>query len=46
MAPGSDAGAWAVPHGSLTEFSLLGTALGPNYDEILAPGIARLQEKF
>ena len=46
LAPGTDAGAWAVPHGSLTEFSLLGTALGPEADAILAPGIARLQEKF
>ena len=46
LAPGTDAGAWAVPHGSLTEFSLLGTALGSEADAILAPGIARLQEKF
>ena len=46
LAPGTDAGAWAVPHGSLTEFSLLRSALGDKCDEILAAGIAVLKEKF
>jgi len=26
IAPGTDAGAWAVPHGSMTEFALLSEA--------------------
>ena len=39
IAPGTDAGAWAVPHGSLTEFELL-----KGID--LEPGIARIKEKF
>ena len=46
LAPGTDAGAWAVPHGCLTEFSLLESALGANPDPILAPGIAKLQQRF
>jgi hypothetical protein len=28
IAPGTDAGAWAVPHGSLTEYELLHEAIG------------------
>ena len=39
IAPGTDAGAWAVPHGSLTEFALL-----EGID--LEKGIARIKEKF
>ena len=46
LAPGTDAGAWAVPHGSLTEFSLLESVLGPDFENALAPGIATLQQKF
>jgi hypothetical protein len=46
LAPGTDAGAWAVPHGSMTEFSLLESALGYTADTILSAGIAVLQEKF
>lgn len=40
IAPGTDAGAWAVPHGSLTEYDLL--------DQLadLTPGIRALQTKF
>ena len=44
LAPGTDAGAWAVPHGSLTEYELFsGIGIGP---ERLEPGIRVLREKF
>lgn len=46
LAPGTDAGAWAVPHGSLTEYALLGEALGSGADALLAKGLAALREKF
>lgn len=46
LAPGTDAGAWAVPHGSLTEYALLRQTLGDGAEEILARGIAALREKF
>ncbi len=46
LAPGTDAGAWAVPHGSLTEFALLESVLGDRADAILAPGIETLIRKF
>lgn len=46
LAPGTDAGAWAVPHGSLTEYALLTQALGENRDPALEKGIAMIQEKF
>ena len=46
LAPGTDAGAWAVPHGSLTEYELLSDALGDDRDAILAPGIKKLMEVF
>ena len=46
IAPGSDAGAWAVPHGVLSEFSLLKQALGENTDPILAQGIDAIRQKF
>ena len=46
LAPGTDAGAWAVPHGSVTEFALLGEALGESRDAILETGIAALRKKF
>ena len=39
LAPGTDAGAWAVPHGSTTEYDLLA-----GID--LQPGTTRLIEKF
>ena len=42
VAPGTDAGAWAVPQGCLTEYELLKT-IGP---EVLAMGIAGIREKF
>jgi len=46
IAPGSDAGAWAVPHGSLTEFELLEMALGEKTDAVLERGIRTIKEKF
>ena len=46
IAPGTDAGAWAVPHGSLTEYALLRQTLGENADAILEKGIAAIREKF
>lgn len=42
VAPGTDAGAWAVPHGSLTEYELLEN-VSPG---ILEEGIRRIQERF
>ena len=42
VAPGTDAGAWAVPQGSLTEYELLKT-IDPG---VLERGIARIREKF
>ena len=46
IAPGTDAGAWAVPHGSLTEYELLAEILGENTQEILDRGIQAVREKF
>ena len=46
LAPGTDAGAWAVPHGSLTEFTLLAQVLGSDTDAILSRGITKIREKF
>ena len=46
LAPGTDAGAWAVPHGSLTELELLALALGENRDTILEKGIKKIQNTF
>lgn len=46
LAPGTDAGAWAVPHGSLTEYALLTEALGPQAEGILQKGIETIQKKF
>ena len=42
IAPGTDAGAWAVPQGCLTEYRLLKT-IDP---AILEQGISRIREKF
>ena len=44
IAPGTDAGAWAVPHGSETEYVLL-TEAGVSA-EALERGIRAIQEKF
>ena len=46
LAPGSDAGAWAVPHGSLTEYSLMTEILGNHTDMILSRGIREIQNRF
>ena len=40
IAPGTDAGAWAVPHGSLSEYALLEQVLGENAENILSRGAA------
>lgn len=46
LAPGTDAGAWAVPHGSLTEYELLKAALGENTRGILEEGIRKTRQVF
>ncbi len=46
IAPGTDAGAWAVPHGSMTEYQLLSQTLGEHSQEILEKGTRAIQEKF
>ena len=46
IAPGSDAGAWAVPHDADTEHRLLTDLLGPNAETILANGTAVIQANF
>ena len=43
VAVGTDAGAWAVPHGSLTEYELLEQACSR---ETLERGYQRIREKF
>ena len=42
VAPGTDAGAWAVPQGSISEYELLKT-IDP---EVLERGTAKIREKF
>ena len=46
IAPGTDAGAWAVPHGSLTEFQLLEEAIGNGADATLARGVQEVMARF
>ena len=46
VAPGSDAGAWAVPHGSMTEEALLEIALGSRTREVMERGTQKIKEKF
>lgn len=46
LAPGTDAGAWAVPHGGLTEFALMELALGENARRILEQGTKEIMRKF
>ena len=46
IAPGSDAGAWAVPHGADTEHRLLRELLGGDADTILATGTGAITERF
>lgn len=46
IAPGTDAGAWSVPHGSLTEYALLEEALGSRTEAILTAGTEKIQAVF
>ena len=46
IAPGTDAGAWAVEHGALSEYALLREALGGDADRVLERGAGRIMEKF
>ena len=46
LAPGSDAGAWAVPHGADTEHALLKNLLGAEADAILIRGTKAVMERF
>ena len=46
LAPGTDAGAWAVPHGSMTEYALLQQALDPFSQDCLTRGIGTICQKF
>ena len=46
LAPGTDAGAWAVPHGSLSEYALFKQVLGENASGILRRGAAEIQSRF
>lgn len=48
IAPGSDAGAWAVPHGvgCETEYALLAKALGNNWEAVVQAGAQAIQAKF
>ena len=48
IAPGSDAGAWAVPHGigCQTEYALLNEVLGTSRDAVLNRGTAALRTRF
>ena len=46
IAPGTDAGAWAVPHGSLTEFELMEEILGERMEEVLERGTSEILKRF
>ena len=46
LAPGTDAGAWNVPHGSESEDTYLHDILGEKADEILSNGIHAIQSRF
>lgn len=46
LAPGSDAGAWAVPHGCRTEQAWLEKALGDRTRAILEQGAKAVMERF
>lgn len=46
LAPGTDAGAWAVPHGSLTEYELLEELLGDKAEKILNLGAEKVIQRF
>ena len=46
LAPGTDAGAWAVPHGSRTEIPLLEQALGLLGMDQVAAGVQKIENIF
>ena len=46
IAPGTDAGAWGVPHGCQTEEDYLQMALGNDTDTILEKGIEAIKARF
>ena len=46
LAPGTDAGAWAVPHGGLSEYALMELALGKATEEILERGAKEIEKRF
>ena len=46
IAPGSDAGAWAVPHGVNSEYELLRQALGNAAEAVLERGTGAIIERF
>ena len=46
LAPGSDAGAWAVSHGGMQEYLLMQQALGEETDAILEQGGALVRSRF
>lgn len=46
IAPGTDAGAWAVPHGCRSEYPLLQQSLGDQTTHILSVGIQQIMRKF
>jgi imidazolonepropionase-like amidohydrolase len=46
IAPGTDAGAWAVPHGIKSEFALLQQALGNDWESCAQHGSQKIMEKF
>ena len=46
LAPGTDAGAWAVPHGIHSEYELLTQALGADAPAILARGTEEIKNRF
>lgn len=46
LAPGTDAGAWAVPHGTDSEYTLLSQTLGTGASSILDRGTEKIKEKF
>lgn len=46
LAPGSDAGAWAVPHGCRTEYVHLASVLGDRVREVLTRGAEEIVKRF
>jgi hypothetical protein len=46
LAPGTDAGAWAVPHGVLSEYELLEEILMNRTDAVLGRGIEEVKKRF